>query len=275
MRRATGHPRAMGAVAALLGVLGVPLLLGAAGPADPRRAGVDELSPALQAMQRDDTQNPALLWVREGEALWAQVPPGTAGAAGGAGATRPARSCADCHGATPLPVAASYPRYDAHTDRPLSLAGRIDRCRQQQQGLAPQGPDGPEVLALTAALHWATRGRPITPDADARMAPWRQRGQALWQQRFGQLNLACVHCHDQRAGERLGGARIPQAHPTGVPAYRLEWQALGSLERRLRSCLAGVRAEPFAPGADEWRALEAFLVQRAAGLPLEGASVRP
>lgn len=35
----------------------------------------------------------------------------------------------------------------------------------------------------------------------------------------------------------------PQGHPTGYPIYRLEWQALGSLQRRLRNCYNGVRAE--------------------------------
>jgi sulfur-oxidizing protein SoxA len=108
-----------------------------------------------------------------------------------------------------------------------------------------------------------------------RSETWRQRGERLWQQRLGQLNLACVHCHDQRAGQRLGGALIPQGHPTGVPAYRLEWQGMGSLERRLRSCLVGVRAEPFAPGSDEWLALELHLVNRAAGMAVEGAAIRP
>ena len=32
--------------------------------ADTRRSGFDDMSPALQAMQRDDTQNPGMLWVQ-------------------------------------------------------------------------------------------------------------------------------------------------------------------------------------------------------------------
>ena len=66
---------------------------------------------------------------------------------------------------------------------------------------------------------------------------------------YGQLDLACAQCHDDNAGKRLGGSIIPQAHPTGYPIYRLEWQALGSLQRRLRGCLTGIRAEPFPYGA--------------------------
>jgi L-cysteine S-thiosulfotransferase len=231
--------------------------------AEPRRSGFDDMSPALQALQRDDTQNPAMLWVREGEALWSRA------AANG-------MSCAGCHAGTALQnVAAHYPAFDAARNRPVSLAARIDQCRQRHLRAVPQGPDDAEVLALAAWLAHRARGQPLAPPADDRLAPWRVRGERLWQQRLGQLNLACMHCHDQRAGQRLGGTAIPQGHPTGYPIYRLEWQTLGSLQRRLRGCLVGVRAEPFAADADEWAALEVFLTDRARGLTMEGAAVRP
>ncbi|WP_395701671.1 sulfur oxidation c-type cytochrome SoxA [Aquabacterium sp.] len=248
----------LAAAPALLALLALP---GQAAD-DARRSGFDDLSPALQAMQRDETQNPAMLGVRDGEALWNRSAP-------------TGKACAECHADGLAGIAARYPRFDTRMQRPLTLAASIDRCRVQRQGAAAQPPDGDEVLPLTAWLHWQSRGRPIVPDADPGLAAWRARGQALWRLRLGQLNLACTHCHDQRAGQRLGGALIPQAHPTGVPTYRLEWQGLGSLQRRLRSCLVGVRAEPFAPASDEALALETYLVQRAAGMALEGAAIRP
>lgn len=233
------------------------LLAGAAFAQDTRQPGSAFMSPALQALQRDLTQHPGQLAVAEGEALWART-----GASG--------RRCADCHAAVP-PVAAAYPRAEA--GRPLTLAARIDRCRVQHGGERAQGPDGPAVLALQALVAQRSAGRPVAPDPALR--PWAERGAALWRQRFGQLDLACAQCHDGLPGRRLGGAAIPQAHPTGYPSYRLEWQGMGSLERRLRGCLTGVRAEAFAPGADEWLALEAFLVQRAAGMAWEGVALRP
>ena len=68
---------------------------------------------------------------------------------------------------------------------------------------------------------------------------------------------------------------IPQAHPTGYPLYRLEWQGMGTLQRRLRNCMSGVRAEPFALGSSELVALELYLLGRAAGMPLETPAIRP
>jgi len=230
---------------------------------DGRRSGFDDMSPALQALQRDDTQNPGQLWVREGEALWSQAP-----ASG--------RACVACHASATLTgMAARFPRWDDKRQRPLTLAARIDQCRVQHQQAAPQGPDGAQVLALSAYLGARSRGEALRPDGTPALAPWAARGEALWTQRLGQLNLACTHCHDQRAGGKLGGATIPQGHATGYPAYRLEWQELGSLQRRLRNCITGVRADPWPPGADEWLALETYLARRAAGLRIETPAVRP
>ena len=68
---------------------------------------------------------------------------------------------------------------------------------------------------------------------------------------------------------------IPQAHPTGYPLYRLEWQGVGSLRRRLRNCLVGMRAEPYPDDAPEIVDLELYLAWRARGLAVETPAVRP
>jgi sulfur-oxidizing protein SoxA len=73
----------------------------------------------------------------------------------------------------------------------------------------------------------------------------------------------------------LAGSVIPQGHATGYPIYRLEWQALGSLQRRLRGCMVGVRAEPFAYGSPEFIAIEAYLMERARGMEVETPAIRP
>ena len=252
--------------AGLLGAALAASLVSASLAQLPRRSGFDDMTPALQAMQRDDTRNPALLWVAAGEKLWS-TPAGTR-----------RRSCADCHGdatATMHGVAVRYPAWDERQARPLTLAQRIGQCRQRQQQAEPLAPESEVALGLLAYVARQSRGLPIAPPDDARLTPWRERGQRLFAQRIGQLDLACAHCHDQRAGQRLGGTPIPQGHPTGYPLYRLEWQSLGSLPRRLRNCLSGVRAEPYAADSDEMIALELHLQQRAAGMAIDAPGVRP
>jgi L-cysteine S-thiosulfotransferase len=235
-------------------------------PPDAHRSGFDFMSPSTQAMQRDDAQNPGMLWVRDGEALWKRPP-----APGG-------RSCANCHADAAVSmrgVAARYPAFDAALKRPLGLGQRINQCRQTQQQVPPLAPESAELLGLESYVAHQSRGLPVVAGSDARVEPFRERGRALYLQRLGQLDLSCALCHDEHAGRRLGGSVIPPAHPTGYPAYRLEWQALGSLQRRLRNCMTGMRAEPFAYGAAELIELELYLAQRAAGMRIETPAVRP
>jgi L-cysteine S-thiosulfotransferase len=238
----------------------------APGAADARRSGYDFMTPQVQAMQDDDATNPAMLSVQEGAAMWEQ-PAGTQ-----------QRSCMSCHGAAAASmrgVAARYPAFDAALKRPIDLGERIDRCRVRHQGAPAFAQESPERLAIESFVALQSRGMPVAPVADARLEPARASGEKLFKQRMGQLDFSCAQCHDDHAGQRLGGSVIPQAHPTGYPLYRLEWQGMGSLQRRLRSCIAGVRAEPFAYGAPELVELELYLKQRAAGMKLDAPAVRP
>ncbi len=259
------HAAVCAAVAlSLIGGPGVPQAQPAS--ADPRRSGFEFMSPQTQAMQRDDTQNPGMLWVQDGAALWNRA----AGASG--------KSCATCHGsatASMRGVAARYPAFDAATRTPVDLQQRIDQCRTRRQQADALAPESQELLSLGAYVAHQSRGLPLAPPDDSRLAAARERGRSLFRQRLGQLDFSCAQCHDDHAGARLGGSPIPQAHATGYPIYRLEWQGLGSLQRRLRNCMTGVRAEPFAYGAPEMIELELYLAQRAAGMTIETPAVRP
>lgn len=172
-------------------------------------------------------------------------------------------------------VAARYPQFDAASRRPIDLQGRINQCRSERQGAPPFAFESQELLALTTFVAHQSRGMAVTAAEDEQLAPFIDKGRALYRQRIGQLDLACADCHDDRWGERLSGSIIPQAHPTGYPLYRLEWQTMGSLQRRIRNCMIGVRAEPFAFGAAELVELELYLMRRATGLPIETPAVRP
>jgi sulfur-oxidizing protein SoxA len=74
-------------------------------------------------------------------------------------------------------------------------------------------------------------------------------GRAFYVNRHGQMNLSCAQCHDQDWGKKLLSETISQGHGNAFPAYRLEWQKVGSLQRRIRSCLSGIRAEMPPPPA--------------------------
>jgi L-cysteine S-thiosulfotransferase len=230
----------------LLALLALPAM------ADERRSGYDYMRAETRAMQDDELANPGMLAVMEGEGLWRRS------------------GCAGCH-ADMKGIATRYPSVDPRKG-PINLEQRINLCRTERQQAPAFAYESRELLALTTFIASQSRGLPIQVSAESAAL---ERGKAAFYRRQGQVNLACASCHQQNPGKRLAGNAIPQAHPTGYPLYRLEWQAVGSLQRRLRNCLAGIRAETPPYGAPELVELELFLMWRANGMALETPGVRP
>jgi L-cysteine S-thiosulfotransferase len=235
-------------------------------PLDQRRSGGDFVSADTRAMQNDDTANPGMLAVLDGEEIWNE----TAGTSG--------KSCADCHGdakASMKGVAARYPAFVAALQRPADLEQRINMSRADDQKAEPFPFESKELLAITAYVAFQSRGMPITVAEDAQSKPFIAAGRDIYERRQGQLNLSCAQCHNDNWGKSIAGNLVPQAHPTGYPIYRLEWQQLGSLQRRLRNCMSAMRAEPYPFGTPELVDLEIFLMRRARGMAMETPGVRP
>jgi L-cysteine S-thiosulfotransferase len=251
-------------IAAALGLLLANVAF-AQSPPDKRRSGYDTMSTRIQAMQRDDLQNPGMLWVADGEVLWKKI-------------FGISFSCAHCHGDAKQSmkgVAAKYPDWDPIEKRPVDLSQRINLCRTRHQLVLPLPPESVELLGLEAYVAHQSRGMPLSPSTAKELTEPRERGRRQYEQRIGQLNLSCAQCHDERAGKSLAGSTIPEGHVNGYPTYRLEWQGLGSLQRRLRNCLSGVRAEPPPFNSTEMVELELYLAQRSAGMKIETPAVRP
>lgn len=234
-------------------------------PLSALRSGITFAGADVRAMQADDVSNPAFLWVEGGEKRW-NTPAGAAG-----------KSCASCHGdgrAAMRGVAARYPRYDAAAGGVQDLDARINRCRTEKQGAAPWSRDSEDLLSLSAFVSFQSRGIPLAVSIEGPAREAFERGRAFYHARHGQMNLACAQCHDRNWGKRLLSETLSQGHGNAFPAYRLEWQSLGSLQRRIRACLFGIRAEMPSPGAPELTDVELYLAWRAQGLPLEAPGVR-
>lgn len=254
----------------LFGVLNALLLLQATVHAAPdariskQQSSYELMSAENKAMQDDPSLNPALFWVGDGESLW-KTQLGTKN-----------KSCAGCHGdikKSMRGIAAQFPKI-IH-GKLQTLEGQINQCREGQQGAPKLAYESKDLLALTAAIAIQSKGMPISVKEAPANKESLQKGRDWFNQRMGQLNLSCAQCHEERAGLKLGGSLIPQGHPNAYPIYRLEWQTLGSLQRRLRNCMSGVRAQQFDYGSPEMAQLELFLMWRARGMTLESPGVRP
>lgn len=234
-------------------------------PLDRLRSGASFAGDRIRAQQADDFSNPAMLWVERGGRLWS-TPAGQSG-----------QSCAGCHGdarASMKGVAARYPVIDKASGRLFSVEDRVRQCRGERQQAAVPAYESEELLSLSSYVGHQSRGMPVKVDIDGPARERFEAGRTLYYTRIGQMNMACSSCHEANWGRRLYAETISQGHPNAYPIYRLEWQATGSLERRLRSCFSGVRAELLPYGAPEARDLMLYLAWRAEGLAIETPGVR-
>ncbi len=232
---------------------------------EPLKSGLEFSGAEVRALQQDEFSSPAMLWVTRGEKLWHEP----------AGASN--KSCASCHqdARTSMKgVSPRYPKIDPGTTKLTNIEGRINQCRTQNQQAAPLRYESDELLALTAYVGLQSRGLPVNVSIDTQNRSHFERGQSLFYTRMGQMNLACTHCHDRNFGRKLLNDTISQGHGNPYPVYRLEWQTMGSLHRRLRACFFGVRAELPPAGSRDLLDLELFLAWRSQGLKVETPGVR-
>ncbi len=231
----------------------------------PLKSGIEFTGAEVRALQNDEFANPGMLWVTRGAAAWEQP------------AGNESRSCAACHGdaATSMKgVATRYPQIDKQGDGLINLEGRIQQCREQRQKAAPLKYESEELLGLTSYIRMQSNGMPPNISIEGAARTHFEQGRDLYYKRVGQMNLACAHCHQDNWGKKLGPETISQGHGNPYPIYRLEWQTMGSLHRRFRSCLSGVRAEMLPQGAPEYLDLELYLAWRSGNLPVEAPGVR-
>ena len=240
-----------------LALLVAPGLALAEGP-QPPKGGIEFQGATVRATQADAFANPGLLWADRGESLWKT-------------------SCVSCHGDAAQSmrgVAVHYPKYDPALGRVVDLEQRINACVARDPKARPFAWESQELLGLTTYVARQSTGMAFDVETSGPAASVLARGRSIYFQRQGQLNVACTNCHDQSWGRTLFAETISQGQPADWPAYRLEWQALGSLQRRLRACYFGVRAAIPDFGAEDLVALELYLADRASGLATSPPGVR-
>jgi sulfur-oxidizing protein SoxA len=230
-----------------------------------KRSGYTYATPETRAIQDDEFENPAFLWVDYGEELWDTVD----GAEG--------KACASCHenaADSMAKVGATYPIFAPELGKPINIEQRINQCRTERMGAEPWKWESRELLAMTSYVKNQSYGKPVDVSLSDELMPFYEQGKEFYYQRRGQLDMACSNCHVDFAGGQIRANILTQGQPNGFPTYRLKWQKVGSLHRRFRGCNKQVRATPYANGSDEYVNLELFLTHRANELPVETPSVR-
>ncbi|WP_170471064.1 sulfur oxidation c-type cytochrome SoxA [Ruegeria profundi] len=217
-----------------------------------------------QALQIDDFDNPAMIFVDQAADLFETVD----GAAG--------ESCASCHDGVESfkGLQASMPKVDAETGKLVVMEDLINKCRTDRMEADAWKWSGGDMQGMVALIGLQSRGLPMNVAIDGDAAPYWEQGKEMYYTRYGQLELSCANCHEDNWGNMIRADHLSQGMINGFPTYRLKQAKLISRHNRFRGCIRDTRAETFAEGSDEFRALELYVASRGNGLSVETPAVR-
>lgn len=219
-------------------------------------------STETQALELDDFDNPAFVFVDQGLDTWETVE-GSEG-----------KACASCHEdvADFAGLRTELPRVE--DGKLVTMENLVNECRTDRMGAEPWKWSGSQMTAMTALIGLQSRGMPVNVAIDGEAAPFWEHGKELYYTRVGQLDMACANCHENYYGTMIRADHLSQGQINGFPTYRLKNAKLNSTHGRFKGCMANIRATPFKEGSDEFKALELYLASRGQGLSVETPSVR-
>ena len=216
-----------------------------------------------QALQLDDFDNPGMLTVDKAIDAYSTVE----GAAG--------ESCASCHGdvETFKGLHVAMPKV-AENGQLVVMEDAINACRTERMQADAWKWSGEDMQGMVALIGLQSRGMPMSVAIDGAAAPFWEQGKEIYYTRYGQLELSCANCHEDNWGNMIRADHLSQGQINGFPTYRLKQAKLISRHNRFRGCIRDTRAETFAEGSDEFRALELYVASRGNGLTVETPAVR-
>ena len=219
-------------------------------------------SDETQALQMDDFDNPAFVFVDQGIDLFSKVD-GSEG-----------KSCASCHENVEdfAGLRASMPRVE--DGEVVSMEELVNGCRTERMGAEAWKWSSGSMTAITALIGLQSRGMPINVAIDGEAAAHWQAGKDIYYTRVGQLDMSCANCHEDNYGNMIRADHLSQGQINGFPTYRLKNAKLNSTHGRFKGCMKNIRATPYKEGSDEFKALELYLASRGNGLSVETPSIR-
>ncbi|MEX0369890.1 MAG: sulfur oxidation c-type cytochrome SoxA [Tateyamaria sp.] len=215
-----------------------------------------------QALEMDDFDNPAFVFVDQGIDLFDKVD-GTEG-----------KACSSCHENVEDFAGLRTQLPKVKDGELVAMEDLVNGCRTERMGAEPWKWSGSQMTAVTALIGLQSRGMPMSVAIDGEAAPFWEQGKELYYTRVGQLDMSCSNCHEDNYGVMIRADHLSQGQINGFPTYRLKNAKLNSIHGRFKGCMKNIRATPFAEGGDEFKALELYLASRGQGLSVETPSVR-
>jgi sulfur-oxidizing protein SoxA len=175
-------------------------------------------------------------------------------------------------------IKGEYPKFDDKKKEVVTLTVAINECLKAA-GKKPWNMKKGKIAKLEAYFAFASKEAKKKIDIkilskEAQEAY--ERGKKIYYSQRGYLKLSCANCHVQGAGARVRNEYLSPllGHTTHFPVYRLKWQGLGTMERRIAGCEKNQGEKPHKPDSKWVRDLIYFMSYMSNGLPVDGPDVR-
>ncbi len=175
-------------------------------------------------------------------------------------------------------IVQNYPMFDEKNGKVVTLTGAINECLKAA-GQKPWKWTKGKIADLEAYFadksHEAGKKVNIKISSKAAQAAY-ERGKKEYYSQRGYLKLSCANCHVQGSGKRVRAEYLSPllGATTHFPVYRLKWQGLGTLERRIKGCEKNQGETPHKPSGQWTAEMLYFMAYMSNGLPIDGPDIR-
>jgi sulfur-oxidizing protein SoxA len=175
-------------------------------------------------------------------------------------------------------IGGDYPMFDDSKKAVVSLTQAINDCvtSNGEKKWNEKKGDMASVQAFIVNKTKEAEKKVNVKIESAEAAAAYERGKEFYYTQRGYLNLSCATCHVQGAGQRVRNESLSQllGHTTHFPVYRLKWQGLGTLERRMEGCVKDQGQNPPKASSKEMKELLYFMAYMSNGMAVDGPDVR-
>ncbi|RKZ89514.1 MAG: sulfur oxidation c-type cytochrome SoxA [Candidatus Parabeggiatoa sp. nov. 3] len=190
------------------------------------------------------------------------------------------QSCQSCHADAIKKQfttwATTMPQFETRLNKIIGIEEFITRHARATTG-AEYLAQSENNIALAIYLRYLANGQPISIDtSDANTQAAIERGNALMQRKIGQLNFACMDCHQKYANRWIRGQYLtePKGTYAHFPTYRTSRGAIWDIRKRFQWCNVSIRANELPPDAPEYGDIEIYLATLNEGEELNVPGIR-
>ena len=177
-----------------------------------------------------------------------------------------------------LTIAGTFPYFDEKKKEVITLTRAVNDCLRangEKEWHTKKGAMAEFQAYFMNESKEAEKNFDIQINSKAAKEAY-ERGKEYYYTQRGYLKLSCATCHVQGAGQRVRNEILSPlvGQVTHFPVFRLRWQEIGTVERRLSGCIVDQGQVPPKDESKEMAELLYFLAYMSNGMPVDGPDVR-